>query len=174
MPPVLCSRSSVCGLWSMVSFARAPAARSKKQWRQERGRPRPHQPDDRSYDPFRSRKSGARFLTDWVRRRIAALPQRAGNRNGGQERGRPRPHQPDDRCYDPFRSRKSGARFLTDWVRARMPALLQRVRKSNGGQERGRPRPHRPDDRSCTCFDDVFTQTRVDIGGLCGILSVSF
>ncbi|HOK77000.1 MAG TPA: hypothetical protein PLW35_04670 [Verrucomicrobiota bacterium] len=33
----------------------------------------PHQSDDRSYDPFRSRKSGHRTYTGWVRRRIAAL-----------------------------------------------------------------------------------------------------
>ncbi|NLH74399.1 MAG: hypothetical protein GX456_15210 [Verrucomicrobia bacterium] len=31
----------------------------------ERGRPRPHQPDDRPYDPFRSRKCGARTFTGW-------------------------------------------------------------------------------------------------------------
>jgi len=33
----------------------------------------PHQPDDRSYDPFRSRKSGHRTYTGRLRRRIAAL-----------------------------------------------------------------------------------------------------
>ncbi|NLH73435.1 MAG: hypothetical protein GX456_10315 [Verrucomicrobia bacterium] len=33
----------------------------------------PHQPDDRSCDAFRSRKSGHRTYTSWVRRRIAAL-----------------------------------------------------------------------------------------------------
>ncbi|NLH72628.1 MAG: hypothetical protein GX456_06210 [Verrucomicrobia bacterium] len=33
----------------------------------------PHQPDDRSCDQFRSRKSGHRTYTGWVRRRIAAL-----------------------------------------------------------------------------------------------------
>ncbi|NLH71948.1 MAG: hypothetical protein GX456_02720, partial [Verrucomicrobia bacterium] len=31
----------------------------------ERGRPRPHQPDDRPYDPFGSRKCGARTFTGW-------------------------------------------------------------------------------------------------------------
>ncbi|NLH72110.1 MAG: hypothetical protein GX456_03535 [Verrucomicrobia bacterium] len=33
----------------------------------------PHQPDDRSCDAFRFRKSGHRTYTGWVRRRIAAL-----------------------------------------------------------------------------------------------------
>jgi len=33
----------------------------------------PHQPDDRSCDQFRSRKSGRRTYIGWVRRRIAAL-----------------------------------------------------------------------------------------------------
>ncbi|NLH74713.1 MAG: hypothetical protein GX456_16820, partial [Verrucomicrobia bacterium] len=33
----------------------------------------PHQPDDRSCDALRSRKSGHRTYTCWVRRRIAAL-----------------------------------------------------------------------------------------------------
>ncbi|NLH72161.1 MAG: hypothetical protein GX456_03830, partial [Verrucomicrobia bacterium] len=48
----------------------------------ERDRPRPHQPDDRSCGPFRSRKPDDRSLTGWVRRRIAALPQGAGNSHG--------------------------------------------------------------------------------------------
>ncbi|NLH71996.1 MAG: hypothetical protein GX456_02960 [Verrucomicrobia bacterium] len=48
----------------------------------ERGRPRPHQPDDRSYDPFRSRKSDDRTWTCWVRARMPALPQGVGNPNG--------------------------------------------------------------------------------------------
>jgi len=47
--------------------------RWKKQRRRERGRPRPHQSDNRSYDLFRSSKSGHRTYTGWVRRRIAAL-----------------------------------------------------------------------------------------------------
>ncbi|NLH71833.1 MAG: hypothetical protein GX456_02120 [Verrucomicrobia bacterium] len=33
--------------------------RWKRQSPRERGRPRPHRADDRSYDPFRSCKSGA-------------------------------------------------------------------------------------------------------------------
>jgi len=39
----------------------------------ERGRPRPHQPDDRPYDPFGSRKCGARTFTGWGRARMPAL-----------------------------------------------------------------------------------------------------
>ncbi|NLH74622.1 MAG: hypothetical protein GX456_16360 [Verrucomicrobia bacterium] len=71
-----------------------------------RGRPRPHQPDDRSYGPFRSRKSDDRTFTGWVRRRIAALLPTRWTKQRRQERGRPRPHQPDDRLYDPLRSCK--------------------------------------------------------------------
>ncbi|NLH74059.1 MAG: hypothetical protein GX456_13465, partial [Verrucomicrobia bacterium] len=33
--------------------ARAPAGAGKSNGARERGRPRPHQRDDRSYDPFR-------------------------------------------------------------------------------------------------------------------------
>ncbi|NLH73664.1 MAG: hypothetical protein GX456_11475 [Verrucomicrobia bacterium] len=33
----------------------------------------PHQPDDRSCDPFPSHKSGHRTYIGWVRRRIASL-----------------------------------------------------------------------------------------------------
>ncbi|NLH74535.1 MAG: hypothetical protein GX456_15915 [Verrucomicrobia bacterium] len=41
--------------------------RWRKQRRRERGRPRPHQPDARSYDWFQSRKSGATSRsTGWV------------------------------------------------------------------------------------------------------------
>ncbi|NLH71725.1 MAG: hypothetical protein GX456_01570, partial [Verrucomicrobia bacterium] len=62
--------------------ARAPTARSKKQRRQERGRPRPHQSDDQPYDPFRSCKSCARMFTGWGWARMPALPQRVRNSNG--------------------------------------------------------------------------------------------
>ncbi|NLH72963.1 MAG: hypothetical protein GX456_07910 [Verrucomicrobia bacterium] len=44
-----------------------------KQRPRERGRPRLHQPDDRSYDPFRSCKSCARMFTGWGRARMPAL-----------------------------------------------------------------------------------------------------
>ncbi|NLH72924.1 MAG: hypothetical protein GX456_07705 [Verrucomicrobia bacterium] len=39
----------------------------------ERGRPRPHQRDDRSYDPFGSSKCGVRAFTGWGRARMPAL-----------------------------------------------------------------------------------------------------
>jgi len=52
---------------------RAPARAGKSNGARERGRPRPHQCDNRSYDPFRFRKSDDRTYTRWVRRRIAAL-----------------------------------------------------------------------------------------------------
>ncbi|NLH73520.1 MAG: hypothetical protein GX456_10750, partial [Verrucomicrobia bacterium] len=47
--------------------------RWKRQRRWERGRPRPHQPDDRAYHRFRSRKSDDRTCTGCGRRGIAAL-----------------------------------------------------------------------------------------------------
>ncbi len=40
----------------------------------ERGRPRPHQRDDRPYDPFRSCKSGARTLTGWGSTNNVSVP----------------------------------------------------------------------------------------------------
>ncbi|NLH72597.1 MAG: hypothetical protein GX456_06050, partial [Verrucomicrobia bacterium] len=46
--------------------------RWKRQWRRERGRPRPHQADGRSYDPFRSCKSDDRTCTGWGRARMPA------------------------------------------------------------------------------------------------------
>jgi len=49
-----------CGEESPRSYTRW-----KKQRRRERGRPRPHQRDDRPYDPFGSRKCRARTFTDW-------------------------------------------------------------------------------------------------------------
>ncbi|NLH71578.1 MAG: hypothetical protein GX456_00830 [Verrucomicrobia bacterium] len=79
-----------------------PHSSEKPNGGQERGRPRPHQPDDRSYDPLRSRKPDDRTLTGWVRPRMAALPHASEKPNGGQERGRPRPHQPDDRSWTCF------------------------------------------------------------------------
>ncbi|NLH75124.1 MAG: hypothetical protein GX456_18920 [Verrucomicrobia bacterium] len=44
---------------------RAPARAGETTDGRERGRPRPHQRDDRSYDPFGSRKCGARTFTGW-------------------------------------------------------------------------------------------------------------
>ncbi|HOK76481.1 MAG TPA: hypothetical protein PLW35_02025, partial [Verrucomicrobiota bacterium] len=38
------------------------------------GRPRPHQRDDRPYDPFGSRKCGARTFTDWGRPNYVSVP----------------------------------------------------------------------------------------------------
>ncbi len=48
----------------------------------EHGRPRPHQPDDRFYDPLRSRKSYDRTFTGWVRPRMAALLPTRRKSNG--------------------------------------------------------------------------------------------
>ncbi|NLH74675.1 MAG: hypothetical protein GX456_16625 [Verrucomicrobia bacterium] len=47
--------------------------RWKRQRCRERGRPRPHQSDNRSYDLFRSCKSCARTFTGWGRARMPAL-----------------------------------------------------------------------------------------------------
>ncbi|NLH75024.1 MAG: hypothetical protein GX456_18410, partial [Verrucomicrobia bacterium] len=57
---------------------RAPAGPWESNGVRERGRPRPHQADDRSCGPFQSGKSSARTYTGWVRRRIAALLQGLG------------------------------------------------------------------------------------------------
>jgi len=93
------------------------AALLPTRWRnqrpQERGRPRPHQSDDRSYDPFRSRKSYDRTYTGWVRRRIAALPQSLGKtqRRSG---ARPSPAASTRRpIVHLFRSRTSASRAFT-------------------------------------------------------------
>ncbi len=51
--------------------------RWKKQRRRERGRPRPHQPDNRSYDPFRSCKSCARTFSDWGWTNNVSVPMSA-------------------------------------------------------------------------------------------------
>ncbi|NLH73573.1 MAG: hypothetical protein GX456_11015 [Verrucomicrobia bacterium] len=59
---------------------------------------------------LRSRKSDARSLTGWGRRKIAALLSTRWKQQRRRERGLPRPHQSDDRSYDRFQSRKSGAR----------------------------------------------------------------
>jgi len=61
---------------------RAPARAGETTGDRERGRPRPHQPDDQAYDLFRSRKSGHRTFTGWVRRRIARAPACGGKSNG--------------------------------------------------------------------------------------------
>ncbi|NLH73674.1 MAG: hypothetical protein GX456_11525 [Verrucomicrobia bacterium] len=53
--------------------ARAPARAGETNGGRERGPPRPHQSDDRSYDPFRSCKSCARTFTGWGRARMPAL-----------------------------------------------------------------------------------------------------
>ncbi|NLH72439.1 MAG: hypothetical protein GX456_05235, partial [Verrucomicrobia bacterium] len=40
----------------------------------KRGRPRPHQRDDRPYDPFGSRKCGARTFTGWGCTNTVSVP----------------------------------------------------------------------------------------------------
>jgi len=52
---------------------RAPARGGKSNGPRERGRPRPHQRNDRLCDPFGSRKCAARKFTGWVRARMPAL-----------------------------------------------------------------------------------------------------
>ena len=88
--------------------------RWKTQRRRERGRPRPHQPDDRSctcfnhanptteHRPVGGGQECPRSCTRWKRQRR-------------RERGRPRPHQRDDRPYDQLGSRKSCARTFPGW-----------------------------------------------------------
>ena len=56
--------------------------RWKKQRPRERGRPRPHQPDDRPYDLFRSCKCCVRTFTGWGRARMPALLQRVRKSSG--------------------------------------------------------------------------------------------
>ncbi|NLH73940.1 MAG: hypothetical protein GX456_12870 [Verrucomicrobia bacterium] len=53
--------------------ARAPARVGENTGGRERGRPRPHQRDDRSCDPFRSGKSDDRTYTGWGQARMPAL-----------------------------------------------------------------------------------------------------
>jgi len=90
----------------------------------------PHQPDDRSYDPFRSRKSGPPNIHRLGAGKNARAPARGGKNTDGRERGRPRPHQRDNRSYDLFQFRRSGHRTYTGWGRARMPALLHAVEQT--------------------------------------------
>jgi len=91
------------GLWSLVYGLNRPRSctRWKRQSRQERGRPRPHQPDNRSctcfnqtnptpeHSPVGCGEESPRSHTRW-------------NRQRPQERGRPRPHQPDNRSCTCF------------------------------------------------------------------------
>ncbi len=60
---------------------RAPARGGKSNGARERGWPRPHQPDDRSYDRFRSHESDDRTFTGWGWARMPALLQGAENSN---------------------------------------------------------------------------------------------
>jgi len=67
-----CPGSLVYGL-----FCPRPCTRRKKQRRRERGRPQPHQRDDRPYDPLGPRKSGARTFTGWGCTNNVAVPMSA-------------------------------------------------------------------------------------------------
>ncbi|NLH71674.1 MAG: hypothetical protein GX456_01315 [Verrucomicrobia bacterium] len=58
-------RRPICDRLGAGKNARAPARAGKGNGARERGRPRPHQPEDRGYDPFRSRKCGVRTFTGW-------------------------------------------------------------------------------------------------------------
>ncbi len=104
--------------------------RWKKQRPRERGRPRPHQPDNRSYDPFQSHKSCARRFTGWGRARMPALLHALEKATAPGARPSPAASTRHPILH-PFQSHKSCPRPFTGWGRARMPALPQRVRESN-------------------------------------------
>ncbi len=124
----------------------------EKQSRRERGRPRPHQPDDRSCGPFQSGKSGARTYTGWVRRRIAALLQGLGKATAFGSAAVPGRINPTTGRAPASITQigRPGIHRLGAAKNGRAPAGRW---KSNGVRERGRPRPHQPDDRSYTCFN---------------------
>ncbi|NLH71901.1 MAG: hypothetical protein GX456_02475 [Verrucomicrobia bacterium] len=104
----------------------------------ERGRPRPHQHDNRSYDQFRSRKSGARTFTGWVRRRIAALLHALEKATAPGARPSPAAstRQP---ILHLLQSPEPVARTSTGCGRPRMAALLHAVEKATARGARPSP-----------------------------------
>ncbi|NLH73519.1 MAG: hypothetical protein GX456_10745, partial [Verrucomicrobia bacterium] len=75
--------------------------RWKRQRRWERGRPRPHQPDDRSYTRFDYANPAPDYSPAWGGQEWPRSCTR-WKRQRRWERGRPRPHQPDDRSCTRF------------------------------------------------------------------------
>jgi len=131
---------------------RAPTGRWEHQRPRERGRPRPHQPDNQPYDPLRSHKSCVRTLTDRGRARMPALLhalEKATALWSAAVLGRINPTTDPTTRFNhtnppPDHSPVGGGE---ESPRSSTRSKKQRPR------ERGRPRPHQPDNRPCTSFD---------------------
>jgi len=99
----------------------------------------PHQPYDRSCDPFRSRKSGHRTFTGWVRRRIAALlhalekPPAIGS---AAVPGRINPTTRPTTCFDP---ENRATEHSPVGCGEESPALLHAVEKATASGARPSP-----------------------------------
>jgi len=151
MPPVLCSslRSVVFGLWSPSPAL--PQHVGNRNGGRERGRPRPHQPDDRSHTRFihanpTPEHSPVGCGEESPRSRNALGKPKAVRSAAVPGRINPTPDLTPVSFTQIWRPT---VHRLGAGKNARAPAAR---RKPQRRRERGRPRPHQPDDRSHTRF----------------------